>query len=199
MMRRSRRIRFATSDLSRIHDGDLLLWRPTSLMGRIIAACGRSEYSHAGMAAWVGVRLDSLDMVQWRGGVRGPLTDLVARHPGRCDWYEAVPYLGELGNTPIWYDREGAVRTMGRFVGRRYGCRAIILVSLRHMPIARLLCPVPSDDEHSHLPAFCSGAVSIACTDGGGIDPVPQLAHRLTEPGDLARSLLCRYRATLYP
>jgi hypothetical protein len=32
---------------------------------------------------------------------------------------------------------------------------------------------------------------------GGGVDPVPHLADRLTEPADLARSPFFRYRFTL--
>ena len=33
----------------------------------------------------------------------------------------------------------------------------------------------------------------------GGVDPVPNLADRLTEPGDLARSAFYEYRFTLLP
>jgi hypothetical protein len=190
--------RVATADLSRIQSGDILLWRPTTLCGRIIAACGRSVYSHAGMAAVLGSDLISLDMLQFRGGKAELLSGYVAAHPGRIDWYQARDAIGAPDATPLWYDRHGAVGRMWDFVGHRYGWRAIGLVSLRHLPIVRLFCPVPSDGEHSHLPAFCSGAVSIACYEGGGVDPCPNLAHRLTEPGDLARSLLFRYRATLY-
>ena len=45
-------------------------------------------------------------------------------------------------------------------------------------------------------PPFCSEAVSIA-VQAGGVDPVPTLADRYTEPGDLARSLFFHYRFTL--
>ena len=41
-------------------------------------------------------------------------------------------------------------------------------------------------------------AVSRACRRGG-VDPVPNLADRLTEPGDLARSAFFGYRFTLLP
>jgi len=152
------------------------------------------------MAAWIDGVLTSLEMIQWRGGIQTSLAELVERYPGRADWYEARDALpaGD-GDTLVWYDRAGAVKRMRRFVGTRYGWFAIALVSLRHMPVARVLCPVPTDEDHSHLPVFCSGALSISCANGGGIDPVPCLAHRLTEPGDLARSLLFKYRATLYP
>jgi hypothetical protein len=34
---------------------------------------------------------------------------------------------------------------------------------------------------------------------GGGVDPVPDLANRETEPADLARSPFYRYRFTLAP
>ncbi len=56
--------------------------------------------------------------------------------------------------------------------------------------------PDEDDGEESNLPPFCSQAVSLACRRGG-VDPVPNLADRLTEPADLSRSPFFAYRFTL--
>ena len=53
-----------------------------------------------------------------------------------------------------------------------------------------------NDDDASTWPPFCSQAVSMADRQGG-IDPVPNLADRLTEPADLSRSEFYEYRFTL--
>jgi hypothetical protein len=45
---------------------------------------------------------------------------------------------------------------------------------------------------------MCSEAVAISCR-AGGIDPVPELPDRLTEPADLARSLLWAKCGVLVP
>ena len=48
-------------------------------------------------------------------------------------------------------------------------------------------------------PPFCSQACAMTDRTGGGIDPVPHLADRLTEPADLARSPFYEYAFTLIP
>lgn len=54
---------------AKIRDGDLLLFRRRrSLVGKLIAVAGRSDYSHPGMAAWWNGRLMCLETVQFHGG-----------------------------------------------------------------------------------------------------------------------------------
>ena len=64
-------------------------------------------------------------------------------------------------------------------------------------PGAALARPSLDDEQPSRRPPFCSEACAMADRVGGGVDPVPQLADRLTEPADLARSPFYRYRFTL--
>ena len=74
----------------KIRDGDLLLFRPRrGLMGRLITAAGRSDYSHAAMAVWWNGRLMCLETVQFGGGRAVLLSNLVERHPGSFDVYAA--------------------------------------------------------------------------------------------------------------
>jgi len=67
-----------------------------------------------------------------------------------------------------------------------------------HLPWLRLVVRANTNDRNfSRRPPFCSQAVAMAERIGGRVDPVPQLADRLTEPADLARSPFYRYRFTL--
>jgi hypothetical protein len=175
-----------------IRDADLLLFRRgRGLVDRMIAASGRSLYVHAAMAAWWRDDLMCLETLQLRDGRAVCLAGQVARFPGRWDVYETNP------DDRLPFDRVAAVRTMKRFTGTRYGWWNVLRIALRRLPIARwLVRPVTDDLADGTHPPFCSQAVAIACR-AGGVDPVPNLADRLTEPGDLARSPFFRYRFTL--
>ena len=177
---------------SKIRDGDLLLSRPRrGRIGRLIAKAGRSEYSHAAMAAWWNGRLMCLETLQGRGGRAVLLSNLVRECPGQIDVY-AVGATGEP------FDRAAAVEAMIEITGRPYGWWSLLLVALVHLPVVRLLVRPNTDDTANGSLPFCSQAFAKACR-AGGVDPVPRLADRLTEPGDLARSALFRYRFTLFP
>ena len=173
---------------NQIADGDLLLYRRAG----VIAACGRSVYSHAAMAAWWrGTVLLCLEVAPVVGGRAVCLSQSVARHPGRWDVYRiSVLQAGK-------WNPEAAVEAMMRMSGTPYGWRNLIGTVLRHIPGLRLFVRPDMDDyTESKWPPFCSQAVSRAMSRGG-VDPVPNLPHRLTEPGDLARSACCRYCFTL--
>ena len=175
---------------SKIRDGDLLLSRPRrGRVGRLIAKAGRSEYSHAAMAAWWNRRLMCLETLQGRGGRAVLLSNLVRECPGQIDVYAAT---GEP------FDRAAAVEAMIEITGRPYGWWSLLLVALVHLPVVRLLVRPNTDDAANGSLLFCSQAVARACR-AGGVDPVPRLADRATEPGDLARSALFHYRFTLFP
>lgn len=186
-----------------IRSGDLLLLRRgRSWTHRLIAAGGRSLYVHAAMAAWWNRDLMCLEMVQWRGGRAVCLSHQVALRPGGWDVYALTP----LGRQRV--DRALAVRAMKRLTGTPYGWKALGRVIWRHLPLARWLAYSPTEDPEIFStervppappePMFCSQAVAWAYR-AAGIDPAPNLPDRLTEPGDLARSPLFRYRFTLTP
>ena len=135
-----------------------------------------------------------LHTVEWRGGRRQRLIDLVAKAPGRIDVFAP--------NTKLFsdYDPEAAVQYMREIIGRRYGWRAVFRAALPHLAVVRLFVrPVTDDSANGRYPPHCSAAVSRACT-AGGVDPVLRLPAYLTEPGDLARShLFSEYLFTLVP
>ena len=175
----------------RIRDGELLLFRRRGL----IAACGRGRHSHAAKAAWWDGDLFLLETRAVRGCRAVTLSSQVRRWPGRIDVYAVNPACR-------WpqYDRAAAVRFMRRLAGSEYGYWGIVGAALLHLPLVRLMVPADVDDEAAdRRPPFCSQACAMADRLGGGVDPVPHLADRLTEPADLARSRFYRYRFTLLP
>ena len=174
-----------------IADGDLLLFRHRSL----ISIAGRGAYSHAAKVGLWGDDVFCLEIREWTGGRAVTLSSQVRRFPGKIDVFETNP----AGRWPE-YDRAGAVRKMRRLAGCAYGYRGLLGAALLHLPIVRLFVNPNLDDEDApRQPPFCSQACVLADRLGGGVDPVPHLADRLTEPSDLARSPFYRYRFTLAP
>ncbi len=176
-----------------IRDGDLLLFRGRGVVARLIGVAGRSEYTHAGRAVWWGNELFCCEVRELKGGRAVTLESQVRRFPGAIDVFEVNP-------STRWreFDRRGAVRFMRRLAGCDYGYRGVLTAALRHLPIWRFLVKPDGDDRRlCREPPFCSQACAMADRMGGGVDPVPHLADRLTEPADLARSPFYRYRFTL--
>jgi hypothetical protein len=174
-----------------IRNADLLLFRRRDWYTRLIAVAGRSEYVHAAMAGWWKDRLMCVEMTSG-GGRAQLLSNLVARWPGVIDVYQA----NAAGRR---FSRERALAAMIGITGKQYGWVNLSRAALLHLPVFRFLAQPDADDsEPSNWPPFCSQAVSIA-DRAGGIDPVPNLADRLTEPADLSRSTFYAYRFTLVP
>lgn len=174
-----------------IRDADLLLYRRRGL----IAIAGRGQHSHAAKAAWWGDDLFVLEVTGFHGGRAVLLSRQVRRRPGQIDVYGA-----NAGARWPEYDRQAAVRFMRRLCGCQYGYAGLLGAALLHLPGVRLFVRPKLDDEAiDRRPPFCSQAVAMADRLGGGVDPVPHLADRLTEPADLARSPFYQYRFTLVP
>ena len=176
-----------------IREGDLLLFRGRGPVSRFIGVAGRSRYTHAGRAVWWGKDLFCCEVRELKGGRAVTLESQVRRFPGLIDVFEVNP-CGRWRE----FNRRGAVRYMRRLAGCDYGYLGVLLAALRHLPLWRFLVKPDSDDLRvNEQPPFCSQACAMADRLGGGVDPVPHLADRLTEPADLARSPFYRYRFTL--
>jgi len=170
-------------------DGDLLLFRRRGL----ISIAGRGDHSHAAKAAWWGDDLFCLEVREWHGGRAVTLSSQVRRFPGRIDVYRANP-----GGRWPEYDARGATAVMRRLAGCAYGYWGVATAALLHLPLARLFARADVyDAAPSDRPPFCSQACAVADRIGGGVDPVPHLADRMTLPADLARSPFYQYQFTL--
>ncbi|TWT30350.1 hypothetical protein KOR34_49090 [Posidoniimonas corsicana] len=172
-----------------IRDGDLLLFRRRGL----IAAAGRGEHSHAAKAVRWGADLYCVEVREWHGGRAVTLASQVRRCPARIDVFAVNP-RGRWTD----YDRAAAARCMRLLAGCDYGYWSVLRAALLHLPLVRLFVrPETEDQAAASRPPFCSQACALADRVAGGVDPVPHLADRLTEPADLARSPFYEYRFTL--
>jgi hypothetical protein len=172
-----------------IRDADLLLFRRRNWYTRLIGVAGRSPYVHAAMAGWWKDRLMCVEMTAG-GGRAQLLSNIVQQWPGACDVLRANADHRR-------FSRQRALAAMIAITGKPYGRLNLCRAALLHLPIFRFLVPADIDDAAADAwPPFCSQAVSMACRRGG-VDPVPNLADRLTEPADLARSPFFEYRFTL--
>ena len=174
-----------------VRDGDLLLFRRRGL----ISVAGRGEHSHAAKAAWWNDELFCLEVREWHGGRAVTLESQIKKYPGQIDAYRANAH-------ERWpeYDRTRATSFMRRLAGCDYGYAAVLAAAMLHLPFVRLGVRAEVDDHAiDRRPPFCSHACAMADRLGGGVDPVPHLADRLTEPADLARSPFYQFLFTLIP
>jgi len=174
----------------KIKTGDVLLFRSRDWYTGLFLVSGRSEYCHAAMAGWWGNRLMCVEMT-FDGGRAQLLSNVVNQYPGTCDVYKANASRRK-------FNREAALHAMLEITGRPYGYWTLFKASWVHLPIIRWFVRADVDDKESTAMPFCSAAVSAACR-AGGVDPVPNLADRATEPGDLARSAFFKGMFTLVP
>ena len=170
-----------------IPDGAILLkrvrWRPSSLL---IARAGRTIYCHAAMVASWGRSLMVLE-TQAVGGRAITLESQVRRYSGLLDVYQV---------NSEQFRPDDAVHYMRERCGQVYGWLSLLKAAMLHLPLIRLFVrPNLSDQPNGTVP-YCSALVAAACLYAG-VDLVPRLANRLTEPGDLGRSSDLNYCYTL--
>lgn len=170
-----------------ILQGDLLLFRGKGLVSWLISKAGRTNYTHAAKADWWDDELYCCEVRELKGGRIVTLQSQVKQYPGLIDVYRTNP-----SNNPS-YDRQAAARYMRNFAGCNYGYWSVIGTAFLHMFLVRLLTRTDytteiDSGEAPSKPPYCSQAISMADRIAGRVDPVLNLADRLTEPGDLARS-----------
>ena len=176
---------------------DLLLYRGAGFLSFLIRMAGRSEYSHSAKVNRLVSNRDStlyvIETREWEGAGISPLKSQVEKYQGQIDVFRTNP--DELPG----YSREASASYMRRFDGACYGYRAVWRAAIDFLPVFRLFAShdfLTENGRHERAP-FCSQLCAMADHFGGGIDPVPGLANRITLPGDLAHSRFYRYQFTL--
>lgn len=174
-----------------LHNADVLLFRRRG----IIAIAGRGEYSHAAMLAWWDSTPFLLEMRELRGGRAVTLKSQVQAYPGMIDVYRVA--------SPVWSIKNAAVKAMKLKAGNRYSYANVLSAAALHLPFIRLIAKPDTNDvtatpDADDIPEFCSEAVANAYR-WAGLDLVPNLADKVTEPSDLARSAVLAYQFTLEP
>jgi hypothetical protein len=79
---------------SQIKNGDVLMYRGKSLQSRIIMFITRSNFSHAGIAAWWNNRLMVMEAVG-KGVVATPMSLSVGKYDGRVEWFTSAEEISD--------------------------------------------------------------------------------------------------------
>ena len=173
----------------RMRDGDLVFFKGTSLISKVIAAMGGCPVTHVGMIAKVDLnpRAKSvllLEMREFIGGRMVSLANEVENRKGEMYW---IP-LDPLNRFDL--DRDAIVDKMVEFTGKQYNYWQVIRAGISHLPFLRFFFKPSLEDVLSKdLPLFCSACCGYAIQHGGH-DTVHFLANAWTEPCDLYRSLI---------
>lgn len=189
-----------------LRDGDVLLFQGGGPLSRVIRWAGRSSYSHAALV-YLG-RGGRVLVAEAREGLVGsirlvPLSNAL-KGALAVDLYRVRHAPAEAGRAVAEFAE--------RYLGQAYGWPTILRMAMAHLPLALLrLLPVvgrfiprarawsDNDREPSGRSMVCSEFVARCWREAAGVDLVPRLADRSTEPGDLARSaelaaIGCLYR-----
>ena len=108
---------------SNIKNGDVLMYKGRSFSSRIIQFATRSEYSHAGLAAWWKDRLMVLEAVG-HGVIVTRLSANVAHYDGDVELFTATEEIPEP-------DRERMVHFAQEELGKEYARWKAILLGIR--------------------------------------------------------------------
>lgn len=191
--------------LPHLKTGDLLQYRGTGLIGGMISIAGRSRYSHTAMAIQLNGSFYCAEVREFHGGRITNLKGQIAKYPGRIDVYRParkleVP-LPDGTYKVVRFDAEKASEIMRSFANpAEYGYWKVLKASCYHLPLIRIFIGLLGKFDGIDKidgPPFCAEAYSHAIRESF-VDPVPNLADRLTEPGDLTRSpLLANFLFTL--
>ena len=201
-----------TTDTDAIRSGDLLLYRAplgnevfsafvagdilgaiSLFVSYIIGVAGRGPYSHAAIVFWDQGHPFVAEVREGYGGRIVTLDSQVERYKERIDLYSHNP-RDRYSN----FDVDEFILNMKLRAGTDYGWWAIAKAALWHLPFVRLLQNYQHQEDaiEDNKPAFCSHAIAHAARKAG-VDVLPGLLDRLTEPSDLSRSLFFEYKARL--
>ena len=154
-------------------DGDILLFRPTSIMGYIAAFFTWSRYSHAAIVEVIDGVPYCLEVREFLGGRKIELKKYLEESPTVIEvWRPIFVPHSSFGKQ--------VVSRMSDYINTKYGWYHVIMAVV----LRGVRC---YGGECSKHPPFCSEVVSRSYRECG-IDLRPDIPDRFTVPGDLAKS-----------
>ncbi len=165
---------------SNIKNGDVLLYKGRSLNSRIIQFVTRSEYSHAGLAAWWKDRLMVLEAVG-HGVIVTRLSANVALYDGDVELFTAIEDIPEP-------DREEMVHFAQEELGKQYARWKAILLGIRLLFVRETKT---RDALKREKRLFCSHYVAQVYNKIQR-DLKKNTSDRFMSPGDVAKSPMLR-------
>ena len=198
-----------------INEGDVLLYRGTSFVSRLINAYGGGVHSHVALASWHnGERggealLECLEFKEWMGSRCTNLEGQVRENDGKIDVFRVAPSRisidfdetsGKIRGREVGFEGKKVTNCMRKLTGLPYGYKRIWWVARHKMPLLRLLYDIDATVQDANggplINPVCSTSVAY-CFSKNDYDLVPNKHFNWTEPSDLARSTLLNYLFTL--
>jgi hypothetical protein len=212
-----------------INEGDVLLYRGSTFVSRLISTSSGTPYSHVGVASWVDGNSNTedgiLECVDFRegfllaglfglsgndGGRSVNLNQQVKKFPGQIDVYRPNPVFfsyffdeitKEFTLIEKQFDGKAVTRIMRRMTGLPYGWKKIWWMIKYKLWILDLF-----KDKDSLICDTLEDIVYPVCStvtsyafNQPGFDLVHNRSDEWTEPGDIAKSSGLNYWTTLIP
>lgn len=195
-----------------IQEGDVLLFRGSGLISRLIKIASQGPYTHVGLASWVydslGNRayLECVEFREWKGGRAVNLQKQIELHNQKIDVYRAStpfiePYFknGIVKQHKIHFSGRTITNCLRKVTGIPYGWRRIWWLGKHHFLGTRLWLPKESHNdilEESVVYPVCSTVVAH-CFHSNFTDLTHNRSNLRMEPSDIARSPILNYLFTL--
>lgn len=168
-----------------LQDADVLMFRGTHPISRMLQAGAQSSYSHCGLVAWWHRRAMLLQADS--ACIQAvPLSIALQSYPGEVDWYQIRPEYRQMINVSSIIE-EAQVN-----LGLAYGKTALLRTILHDVVGLKL----PADCEHPEA-LFCSQYVA-RCFRRAGLPLQPQ-SDIATFPSEIALSPILRFIGTIVP
>ena len=170
-------------------DCDLLLWRPTSWYGHVIARATNGPYSHiSGVLDWSG-SLWQVGYEEGKGGYGSPLAVAAQRWPGRMDVFRVS----------VNYDVALVAERMKARLGWEYKWGYIRMLALLNAPFFRWLdwsANIMRRAERSTAGGICSSHIATSFCEDEVFFQDGVIASEIT-PNDIYHSPITDYIGTL--
>lgn len=193
-------------------DGDLLLFKGSGLVSKLIQWYTKGSYSHAALVSLAYGKagdVTGLEAVEFREFVGSRITNLrnyIMMYSGQIDVFSPIPYIYKpyfdcktktRTNQKVLFNGRRIVNELRNLTGRPYSYRSIIAMFLYYLPFPLLSKGVYDDRLGDNLvSAVCSSSIAH-CVNKYFVDPVPHRADHLVSPADLSRSCLFSLMGTL--
>lgn len=168
----------------RVEDGDIILFRGTIFLSRVIEKVSGGDYSHCAIAANWGER-KMLLQAELMGGVQAvPLSVAAGTYSGRVDWYKIAPAWRAKLDIPALLAEARAD------LGLTYATSELLRVAAHTLFGAKL----PSDCDNPHA-LFCSQYVE-RCFRRAGL-PLCRDSDVGTSPSEIAASEVLQFQGVI--
>jgi hypothetical protein len=165
-----------------IKNGDVIMYKGTKILPRLIRWLMGSPYSHAGIAVWWNERLMVMEAAM-RGVMISPLSLTIYRHKGSVEWFSCKKEISKEDRLKmVIFAQEELGKSYARWKSLLFGLKVLFKRDLGK-----------KDELRMENKLFCSQYVA-QIYNSIGLDLKKNREDRFMSPGDIARSPLLEKR-----